>query len=730
MANSKWDLKTDNRIKVIIAIITVTLIVIMFPKGESLDSEVTVGSIWIKEDLIASTAFEVLKDKKQYQQEKKEAAEKINPIFVYNTELSKTILDSLNNYNNYLLNVLDADLENDTVSYNNKTILQPSSYNKLLNIRRFENSLSNERFVNISDVFRNTRNVLTTLYKKGIVNVPYSKFEKDTISVREGKFERNTSIKKYNDLSSANDYIFNVFSQNLNAEKDIIEIAVEYAKHFIVPDIVYSAELTEEAKSIARDKVSRNTGIVNENERIIAKHNKITPEIKLMLDSYRAALAEEIGIWGEVTQYLGKVLHVVTILLLFTIYVFLFRKKIFEDNYKIILISIVILFNSGLTFLVHQINVSTPVQYLTMIPAGAMLLTVIFDSRIGFYGTVVISLIAGGLLGNDYAFATTNILGGAFAAYTVRDIKNRNQIFRSFLFITFGYIFSIFAFGLERFAPIQEMLTESAFGAVNALISPVLAYGLIIFFERAFKITTDLTLLELTDFNHPLLKELARKAPGTFTHSMTIGSLVESASEVIGANPLLARVGAYYHDIGKTLQPDTFVENQMENRNLHEKLGPRESAKIIIDHVKEGIKLAESHGLPKEIVDFIPMHHGTMPVYYFYKKAKEEAGDGIVDINDFRYPGPKANNKETALVMLADSCESAVRAMTEPTPERIRNIIDNLVQIRIDDNQLDDAPITFKDIRKVKEAFYDILMSQHHKRIRYPKQDELESKKD
>jgi putative nucleotidyltransferase with HDIG domain len=212
----------------------------------------------------------------------------------------------------------------------------------------------------------------------------------------------------------------------------------------------------------------------------------------------------------------------------------------------------------------------------------------------------------------------------------VRDIKNRSQIFRSFLFIFLGYVISIFAFGLEQFASSETILIEFAFAGSNALISPVLTYGLLIFFERIFNITTDLTLLELSNFDSPLLKELARKAPGSFNHSMTMGTLAETAAERIGANPLLARVGAYYHDIGKIITPLNFVENQLNNQNLHESLTPEESSNLIKRHVNEGIELAREHKIPEEIINFIPMHHGTTVISYFYDKAKKLTVPGML----------------------------------------------------------------------------------------------------
>jgi putative nucleotidyltransferase with HDIG domain len=349
-----------------------------------------------------------------------------------------------------------------------------------------------------------------------------------------------------------------------------------------------------------------------------------------------------------------------------------------------------------------------------------------FDSRVGFYTTVILTLIAGALRGNDYTFMAMNLIAGGISVYSVRDIKNRSQIFRSFLFVLLGYLLGILAFGLERFASWQNMLIEAAFAASNALISPVLTYGLLIFFERIFKITTDLTLLELSNFDRPLLKELARKAPGTFNHSMTMGTIAEAAAEKIGANPLLARVGAYYHDVGKTIMPQNFVENQLNNQNVHENLTPEESVNLIVQHVKEGIELAKEHNVPKEIIDFIPMHHGSMVITYFYDRAKRIYGEDKLNVNDFRYPGPKPNTKETAIVMLADGCESAVRSIEDPDPSKVENVIANIVNARITDGQLDEAPITFNDISKMKEEFLNILIGQHHKRIKYPKQEEAE----
>ncbi len=723
---TKEKIKSSLRIRILILFVSIILIVMMFPKGESLESEVSIGSIWIQDDLIASQTFEVLKDPKVYERELQQAAAKVDPIFQLDKTVEQEMLDSLNNYDDVLVDLIDEIIDSENQQFQNPTFLTDDGFRRFLNLRRQKNLIGNNTQTRLSTVFRISEQIVERVYTRGLLDQSFGQIPKDSVTVRDGKFEKQVSKRKYFDDEAVKNFIQLFVRNNLQSSPELQDAVEEFAYHFVKPNLRYSEELTTEAIERAREKIPRNIGIVNENERIVAKHDRITEETKLKIDSYRIAKGESTGFWGLFTQDVGKFLHLVIILLLFSIYIYLFRKKIYNNNVMVLLISFVIVLISALAYIVQQIEVQAPIHYLILVPAGSMLLTIIFDSRVGFYGTVAMALIVGGLRGNDYAFAVMNIVAGGLAAYTVRDIKNRSQIFRSFVFILIGYVVSIFAFGLERFAPIEQILVESGYAASNALVSPVLTYGLIIFFERIFRITTDLTLLELTDFNSHLLKQLAAKAPGTFTHSMTMGSLVETAAQEIDANPILARVGAYYHDIGKSFDPGSFVENQLDNRNVHEKLNPQKSADLIIDHVNKGIELAKEYNLPDEIVDFIPMHHGTMVVTFFYERAKKELGEENVNRDDFRYPGPKPDSKETALVMLADACESAVRSMTDAEPKKVENVINNLIRQRIEDGQLDESPITMQDIRKIKSSFISILVGQHHKRIRYPKQEEME----
>ena len=725
-SNSLENLKKNKNLKILIILIGSILIAAMFPRGEALEFDVSVGSIWIQDDLIATMPFEILKDPESYRIEKLRASQGVFSVFEKKHNVKEQVLDSVEIFNKLLISKVDKELEQNSTNSKYK-FLSSESVNKIKEIRKYENMLSVRYPITTEKLFSNIVEIFNKIYDKDFLDVNFDEIEKDSIALRDGKFENLLPKNKFLDKSENEKRIDNLIASYSTTDSEQMSIYFEYIQHFLKSTISFNENLTNNEIKLAQERVSKNIGLVEENERIVAKHNRITPDIKQKIDSYRIARGEERGIWSRILQALGKILHVLVIISLFSLYVYLFRPKIYNDNSKIFLITFIILLISFIAFSINRINVNAPIELLILVPVVSMLLTIFFDSRIGFYGTIVISLIVGGLRGNDYSLAVMNIVAGGLAAYTVRDIKNRNQIFRSFLFILIGYIASILAFGLERFAPWEEVLIQCGFAASNALFSPVLTYGLIIFFEKLFKITTDITLLELTDFNHPLLKELARNAQGTFNHSLTMGNMVESAAADIGANPLLVRVGALYHDIGKSQNPSAFVENQIDNYNIHDQLTPDQSAAMIIDHVPQGVQMAEEENLPVEIIDFIKTHHGTLLVSYFYDKAIEENANTNIEEQKYRYPGPKPFTKETALLMLADACESAVRAMAEPTPEKIENIISNIISSRLKDGQLEDSPLTFSDLSKIRKSFLATLVALHHKRIRYPKQDEMES---
>jgi putative nucleotidyltransferase with HDIG domain len=294
-----------------------------------------------------------------------------------------------------------------------------------------------------------------------------------------------------------------------------------------------------------------------------------------------------------------------------------------------------------------------------------------------------------------------------------------NQWYLWILGIGGAYFGTAAAIGLTLDLPAREILVSAGFGLLNALVCVLLGVLLLPMAEAYTRIETDLTLLEWSDLNRPLMQRLSLEAPGTYAHTIAIANLAEAACRAIGANALLARVGAYYHDIGKIAKPQYFVENQAKGRNPHDALRPGASAQIIRNHVREGLELASQHKLPRALRAFITEHHGTGTISYFLDKArKSEAVVGNVD--DFAYPGPLPQSAETAVVMLADGIEAATRVLAEPTPEKIREVVEHIVRQRIDQGQLRDAPLTLRQIEMIKEEFIRVLIGMYHNRIEYP----------
>ena len=539
--------RNSTGIRIAIFFFTVLLIVAMFPRGEAIESEVTVGSIWTDDDLIASMTFEVPEDPEVYNRKVQKAIQSVAPIFVKYDSVLANQLDSLNAFKQRLIILLDSTIV--AKSSANPSAFPNSDFEQFKLLRLSSKLITAKKNKTLDDAFSASVFLLKRILRRGLLNKTYDEIERDTIAVRSGKFESLFPKRKFYDIPSAKEmvtrYLNNNFSFNLPLNKAVADLTFRFLK----PNIVYSKKLTDLEKEIAKDKVPKTKYIVNQDERIVAKHDRITKDIKDKIDAFRKAKGAVNSFAELLIQRAGEFLHISAIFSLFIAFIFLFRKNIFYDNLKLLMIAIIILLVSFMAYLVGNIDVSSPVELLIFIPVASILFTIIFDSRLGFYGTVIVSLTAGALRGNDYVFVLMNIVAGGLAAFSVRDVKNRTQIFRSFLFILSGYVVTAFAFGMESFSSIEKILVESSFAASNALISPALTYGLIIFFERIFNITTDLTLLELSDFNNPLLRELANKAPGTFNHSLTIGSKVKSAAEEIEANANLARKGAYYHDI-------------------------------------------------------------------------------------------------------------------------------------------------------------------------------------
>ena len=457
----------------------------------------------------------------------------------------------------------------------------------------------------------------------------------------------------------------------------------------------------------------------------------ITPAAKAGLESLAQARIDLGGSGAIIGRALGTVGHVAIIVLLFVLYVKFIRRKIYKDNAQLMLISLILIFPAIMAYISVGIRTSFPMEYLILIPVTSMLLTVLFDSRTGFYGTVIAALLVAGIRGNDYNVALAGLSAGAFAAYTVRDLRSRSQLFKSIGYIFLGYFIAITALSFERGTPLKDLGLQLTAAGGNALISPVLTLALVFVVETLFDTMSDLRLADFNDINHPLLRRLALEAPGTYHHTMLVSQLAENAALAIGANSLLAKVGAMFHDVGKIARPSDFIENQIaEHENIHDTISSIESASRVRSHVTMGIALARENSLPEKIVDFIPMHHGTLRISFFYQKALGAlAAGGTLDDSLFRYPGPRPNTKETAIVMLADASEAVARTLVmrieEPTVELIEHDLSVLFRDRIADGQLDDCDLTLHDLVVIKSVFARLLIGSFHSRIIYPQSQQL-----
>lgn len=735
LIKSKIDIRTDNTLKFFIGFITALLITAMFPKYETIEADYTVGMVWGKEDLIAPFSFPIYKSEQVYQKEIQDAKDRVAPVFdrneaKYNGKIDW--LDSLNNFLTRTKKVLDYqnELNKDKSLPEEKRTTNEQSLANLKNEMKISmtdnewNTLYSFVYASGSNTFDNFKKKLiqsmTRINDKRIIDISKNSFKSDQISFIRNKIEEPVEKNSVRDTAEVSRFLKSEYDPYFNNQA-ITDIALKISRLSIYPDFTYNKVETDKQIASFTDAVPKTFGIVRENERIVSKHDPINEATKLKLESYRKIRNEQMGSRDYWVQQGGRFLFSFTMLFLIAIFLFKMRNDVFKDNAKLILISTIILLQCLFSYLSLDIEINFPIEYMIFVPVAAMLLTIIFDSRLSVYTIIIICILVSAIRGGDYDIFVPNIAASILVVYSVRDIKNRSQIFISMIYILAGYVITTLAIGFERYDSFSTIKFQLYAALLNSVLSPILAYGLLIFYERVFRVATDLVFLELSDFNHPLLRELASKAPGSFHHSVVMGNLSEQAAKEIGANQILARVGCYYHDIGKVVSPNYFVENQLDSKNKHEQLNPSLSAKMIISHVKNGIKLAEKYRIPKEIINFIPMHHGTTLVSYFYEKARtEEEGEETVHDYIYRYPGPKPHTKETGIVMLADSVEAATRAVEDPTPAKLETQIDQIIKSRFIEGELDECDLTLKDLIKIKYSFLKTIVGIHHHRIRYP----------
>ncbi|HXQ29231.1 MAG TPA: HDIG domain-containing protein [Gemmatimonadales bacterium] len=495
-------------------------------------------------------------------------------------------------------------------------------------------------------------------------------------------------------------------------------VFVRLAARFYRPTLVPDPLETEHRRDELRRSVDPTKYVVRAGDRIVAAHSVVTSDAKERL----VALQQELVRRGAAANHslagaVGPILLDALVIGVFWALLLFYRRETYRELRQVAL--------AGCLFATSLLGAAAVARWapthpeLIPLPLAAMMLTVLFSGRV----SMIAAMILASVIGLQPVFHDTpamffSLIGGVTAALSIRVLRRRSHLFIVVLMVGAGYFAGAVAIGLANEWTVADVFTTALGGIVNGLVSAGLALLLLPLAEWLTHITTDLSLLELSDPSRPLLRRLALEAPGTYAHSIAMANLVEAACNRVGANGLLGRVGCYYHDVGKVKNALSFVENQARGTNPHDRLDPRQSAAIIRAHVPDGLALAAEAGLPAVVAAFIPEHHGTSEITYFLDRARRSGG--VARVADFTYPGPKPRSVETAITMVADSVEAALRVLDDPTQQKIEEAIDHIVRTKLNQGQLDDAPITLEQINLVKAEFVRAIAGMYHNRIDYP----------
>ncbi|HHW10076.1 MAG TPA: HDIG domain-containing protein [Firmicutes bacterium] len=478
----------------------------------------------------------------------------------------------------------------------------------------------------------------------------------------------------------------------------------------VMPNLSLDWQKVERIREQARRQVQ--SVYVEQGQIIVREGDLIQPE--------HYEIMRDLGLLGRRANYfaaLGLILLVTLLLSALSLYIYQQYKPLLVKRHLLIWLALIIAISTGLIKCMSLFSWEG-MGYLIPTAMASMLVAITLDSKLAVMVTLYLAATIGIVMGQDMKYVLLAMAGGLTGVFSVSRVSQRMDLTRAGLVVGLVNFLTLLAMGLFRS---ESFLTKYSFlGFFNGLLSSVLVIGILPYAESLFRITSSIRLLELSNANHPLLRKLLLEVPGTYHHSLIVGNLAEAAAEAIGADPLLARVGAQYHDVGKTKRPLFFIENQYGMPNPHDKLTPSLSTLIITSHVKDGVELARSYKLPEEIINIIEQHHGRDMVKYFYHKAVENAGGEQLETKDFSYSGPLPQTREAAIVMLADACEAAVRSMEQPTPGKIDGMVRKIIKERLHDGQLDESDITFKDLDRIANAFVKVLTGIYHRRIEYP----------
>lgn len=677
--------KYTSVIKYILMALSIIIISAVLPKHAKFKYEFEKGNVWLHEDLISPFNFPIKKTLEEVKKDKESILKSVLPVYELD---DKVFQDQVLQY--------QSDFE-----------------------AKWRNSGLKEDAIKVKN-FELGYKILEDIYKKGVIGLN-KKYQREgnhyIISLLRNNIENQISTATLFTQASAVTEAANKLVQQKNIESDILLAII---KDRISPNIIYNERFTEKIEKQAVENVSSTRGMVQKGEVIVSKESTVTEDIYQKLESLRLTYEDSIATPNDRELTLaGQFLLVGLIVTLLMVFLYLFRKDIFSDNRQISLILIIV--TSMLVFLSWAIKLKLPSLYYIPFCIVPIIIRILFDTRLAMNIHLLVVLIASFFLPNSFEFAFLQITAGMVAIYSIKNLVRREQFLISAMLILLNYFIAYLGISFIREGTIEAIEWSKFLPFIFSVLLSLLAYPLIYLFEKLFGITSDITLIELTNTNSTLLRELAFKAPGTFQHSLQVANLAESAIFKIGGNALLVRAGALYHDIGKMDNPQFFIENQNKGLNPHDKLPYEESAQIIIRHVINGIEMARRHNLPEVIIDFLRTHHGNTRVDYFYQSFLKNFPEKIVDENTFRYPGPIPFTKETAVLMLADSVEAASRSLKEPDAESINNLVERIIDYKLEQNQLNDSNITLKEIETIKLIFKTMLMGIYHVRVEYLK---------
>jgi len=667
--------------KVFLFITSTLFIVYLFPKGGAFKYNFEKGKVWQNDNLYAPFDFPVQKTLEQIRTEESLLKESLPYYFILDTVLSN------------------------------------SSSEKLL--QEFELT------------FPDTLNTALKNYARLKVKKTIAEIYKSGLLAEDVFIDKNKEvILKHKNSGSAKSYIFSDFLATENINNTVQDnfkdsIFIPYKNYFtaiffnnIKANVNFDKAFNEQVYEQEKTKILPTIGLLKEKTIIISKGEVVEGDKFQKLTSLKDVYISQV--WNTYNYnwiVFGYVILVVLALLMLILFLKKYRLSIYNNNTKLTFI----FFNIIIMIFITTVILKYQPSYLYIVPLCILplILKAFFDARLGLFAHVITVLLLGFIVPNSYEYMFLQIIAGIITILTISELYKRAHLFISVGQITLVYIIAYFSFYIIHEGNIIALKWEIFGLFILCGLAMLFAQPLIYIYEKIFGLVSDVSLLELSDTNSKLLKLLADKAPGTFHHSLNVANLAEAAANEIGANSMLVRVGALYHDIGKMKEPTYFIENQNNNNNPHNELAPIESARIIIDHVLHGIEIAKKHNLPDRIIDFIRTHHGTSLVYYFYSMEKKVKEDDVV-IANFQYNGPKPFSKETAILMMCDSVEAASKSIKNPDYTKISNFVDQIIEKQKNEGQFLNANITFKEIELIKKVLKQKLINIYHLRIEYP----------